>query len=94
MLVVSIATSLTTYIPMMSVPTFEIGWKIIDELKALGTNEVFTLVSASTSLKDIESYTNWSWKVPTLKFSDESLKIKTKCSIMSVRIIIINISNI
>lgn len=64
-MVVSIATSLITYIPMMTVPNFQIGEKVIAELKEICPDHVYTLVSGSNDDKDevnIQPYTDWDWK--------------------------------
>jgi hypothetical protein len=60
-MVVAIAESLSSYIPMMTVPSFEIGNKIIAELKGICPDEVFTLVSGG-NYSDVQPYTNWDWK--------------------------------
>jgi hypothetical protein len=46
-MVVSIAKSPVSYIPMMTVPNFQIGEKVISELKEISPNYVYTLVSGS-----------------------------------------------
>ncbi|QOR58288.1 hypothetical protein [uncultured phage cr106_1] len=64
-MVVSIATSPVTYIPMMTVPNFQIGEKVISELKEICPDNVYTLVSGSNDDKDevnIQPYTDWDWK--------------------------------
>ena len=64
-MVVSIATSLATYIPIMTVPNFQIGEKVISELKEISPEYVYTLVSGSNNendYADIQPYTNWDWK--------------------------------
>jgi hypothetical protein len=50
-MVVSIATSLVTYIPIMTVPNFQIGEKVISELKEISPEYVYTLVSGSNNEK-------------------------------------------
>lgn len=64
-MVVSIATSPVSYIPMMTVPNFQIGEKVISELKEICPDYVYTLVSGGNDNKDevnIQPYTNWDWK--------------------------------
>lgn len=64
-MVVSIAKSPVSYIPMMTVPNFQIGEKVISELKEISPNYVYTLVSGSNdedNYADIPPYTNWDWK--------------------------------
>ena len=64
-MVVSIATSPVTYIPMMTVPNFQIGEKVISELKEISPEYVYTLVSGNNDeddYADIQPYTNWDWK--------------------------------
>lgn len=64
-MVVSIAKSPVSYIPMMTVPNFQIGEKVISELKEISPNYVYTLVSESNdedNYADILPYTNWDWK--------------------------------
>lgn len=60
-MIVALATSLTTYIPMMSVPNFEVGEKVIAELKEISPDDIFTLVSGS-DYSNIEPFTKWDWK--------------------------------
>lgn len=64
-MVVSIAKSPVSYIPMMTVPNFQIGEKVISELKEISPEYVYTLVSGSNNeddYTDIQPYTNWDWK--------------------------------
>lgn len=64
-MLVSIAKSPVSYIPMMTVPNFQIGEKVISELKEISPNYVYTLVSGSNdedNYADIPPYTNWDWK--------------------------------
>ena len=64
-MVVSIATSLVTYTPIMTVPNSQIGEKVISELKEISPEYVYTLVSGSNNeddYADIQPYTNWDWK--------------------------------
>jgi hypothetical protein len=64
-MVVSIAKSPVSYIPMMTVPNFQIGEKVISELKEISPNYVYTLVAGSNdedNYADIPPYTNWDWK--------------------------------
>lgn len=64
-MVVSIAKSPVSYIPMITVPNFQIGEKVISELKEISPEYVYTLVSGSNNeddYADIQPYTNWDWK--------------------------------
>lgn len=60
-LYVVIATSLTSGTAIMKVPNFDIGFKVIKELKKLEPKEVYTLMSSSTNYRQLKSYSNWSW---------------------------------
>jgi hypothetical protein len=62
MLYVVIPKSLITFIPIMSVPTFEIGEKVINELKEICSDEIFAMVGGTTVYPDVQPYTDWSWK--------------------------------
>lgn len=46
----------------MSVPTFEIGEKVRDELKEICPDEIFAMVGGSTVYPDVKPYTHWKWK--------------------------------
>lgn len=49
----------------MTVPNFQIGEKVISELKEISPEYVYTLVSGSNNendYADIQPYTNWDWK--------------------------------
>lgn len=60
-MIVAIATSLTTYIPMMRVPNFQIGEKVIAELKEIAS-DTFVLVSGGSDFSDVAPYTDWAWR--------------------------------
>lgn len=62
MLYIVIPKSLLTFIPIMSVPTFEIGEKVRDELKEICPDEIFAMVGGSTVYPDVKPYTHWKWK--------------------------------
>ena len=62
MLYVVIAKSITTFIPIMSVPTFDIGEKVEKELKEICPDEIFAMVGGTTVYTDVKPYTDWSWK--------------------------------
>lgn len=62
MLCVALALNHTKVIPMMSVPTFNIGNKVIEELKQIEPNEVYTIIDSVPSNLNIPQYNEYEWK--------------------------------
>lgn len=63
MLYVVITKSLTTFVPMMTVPNMDTGWKVVEELKAIDPKTIFSLVgdNEEENKYNVENYDHWDW---------------------------------
>lgn len=66
MVTVAIATSLTTYIPMMLADSVEQGLQVCELLKEIEPSEVYTVVSSASGLS-LAHVCDYSWKEPLVK---------------------------
>lgn len=62
MVTVSIATGLTSYIPMMYADTLEQGLQVCKLLKEIEPKEVYTVVSSADLSLNLEHVRDYSWK--------------------------------
>ena len=60
-MLVAIAKSAVTYIPVLIVPNQEIGQKVINELKALDNSSIYSLVGGADET-GVRNYKEFSWK--------------------------------
>ena len=62
MVTVAIATSLSSYIPMLYADTIEQGLQVCRLLKDIDSSEIYTVVSSANRSLKLEHVRDYSWK--------------------------------